>query len=256
MQIVTWNVNSIRARLPRALPWLEQHRPDVVCLQETKVIDDAFPREPLEDLGYNVEVFGQKTYNGVALLSRHPIESVVRGMPDDGPDAARRLIGGMIRGFVILSLYVPNGRTVGHDEYRHKLDWLRRLRAFLDSAFEPSERIVLAGDFNVTFDDRDVHDPQAWHEKILCSTPEREALGQVMRFGLEDALRKHHEEGGIYTWWHHRAAAFRRGLGLRIDHFLVSPAAREICTDVRVDVEARRGDGASDHAPVIAEFAA
>lgn len=255
MQIATWNVNSVRARLPRLVPWLEEHQPDVVCLQETKVRDDAFPLEPLEDAGYNVEVFGEKTYNGVALLSKHPIEAVVRGFPGDDADAPKRAIGGIVGDFMVLNLYVPNGKTVGHEKYAFKLGWLERLRAFLDESYDVAEKLVVTGDFNITFDDRDIHDPEAWHEKILCSTAEREALADVMAFGLEDALRKHHEEPGIYTWWDHRAGGFRRNLGLRIDHFLVTPPALEACTDVRVDVEARGGNGASDHAPVVADFA-
>ncbi|MDA1221644.1 MAG: exodeoxyribonuclease III [Planctomycetota bacterium] len=252
MRIVTWNVNSVRARLPRLLPWIEENTPDVLCLQETKVVDDLFPCEPLEDLGYNVAVHGQKTYNGVAILSRHGIEAVVKGFPDDGEDAQARVIGCAVEDVLVLNLYVPNGSSVGSDKYDYKLDWLRRLRAFLDATYDPSEKIVVCGDFNITFDDRDVHDPEKWHEKILCSTPERDALRNVMDFGLSDALRKHHDEAGIYTWWDMRGGSFPRDFGLRIDHFLMSGAALDACTAVEVDREARKGKGPSDHAPVIA----
>ncbi|MGA1525559.1 MAG: exodeoxyribonuclease III [Planctomycetota bacterium] len=252
MRIVTWNVNSVRARLPRLLPWLEENAPDVLCLQETKVIDDLFPYEPLEDLGYNVAVHGQKTYNGVAILARHGIEAVVRGFPDDEEGAQARVIGCAVEDVLVLNLYVPNGSSVGSDKYAYKLDWLGRLRAFLDATYDPSEKIVVCGDFNITFDDRDVHDPEKWHEKILCSTPEREALRHVMDFGLTDALRKHHDEAGIYTWWDMRGGSFPRDHGLRIDHFLMSEAALAACTAVDVDREARKGQGPSDHAPVLA----
>ncbi|MGA0868668.1 MAG: exodeoxyribonuclease III [Planctomycetota bacterium] len=252
MRIVTWNVNSVRARLPRLLPWLEENAPDVLCLQETKVIDDLFPYEPLEDLGYNVVVHGQKTYNGVAILARHGIEAVVRGFPDDEEGAQARVIGCAVEDVLVLNLYVPNGSSVGSDKYAYKLDWLGRLRAFLDATYDPSEKIVVCGDFNITFDDRDVHDPEKWHEKILCSTPEREALRHVMDFGLTDALRKHHDEAGIYTWWDMRGGSFPRDHGLRIDHFLMSEAALAACTAVDVDREARKGQGPSDHAPVLA----
>jgi exodeoxyribonuclease-3 len=252
MRIVTWNVNSVRARLPRLLPWLEENSPDVLCLQETKVVDELFPYEPLEDLGYNVVVHGQKTYNGVAILARHGIEAVVRGFPDDEEGAQARVIGCAVEDVLVLNLYVPNGSSVGSDKYAYKLDWLRRLRAFLDANYDPSEKIVVCGDFNITFDDRDVHDPEKWHEKILCSTPEREALRHVMDFGLTDALRKHHDEAGIYTWWDMRGGSFPRDHGLRIDHFLMSEAALAACTAVDVDREARKGQGPSDHAPVLA----
>jgi exodeoxyribonuclease-3 len=252
MRIVTWNVNSVRARLPRLLPWLEENSPDVLCLQETKVVDELFPYEPLEDLGYNVVVHGQKTYNGVAILARHGIEAVVRGFPDDEEGAQARVIGCAVEDVLVLNLYVPNGSSVGSDKYAYKLDWLRRLRAFLDATYDPSEKIVVCGDFNITFDDRDVHDPEKWHEKILCSTPERDALRNVMDFGLTDALRKHHEDAGIYTWWDMRGGSFPRDHGLRIDHFLMSDAALAACTAVDVDREARGGKGPSDHAPVLA----
>lgn len=254
MQIATWNVNSVRARLPRLVPWLEEHQPDVLCLQETKVVDELFPHEYLEDQGYNVEVFGQKSYNGVAILARHGIEAVVRGFPDDDDDAQKRVIGCQVEDFLILNLYVPNGSAVGSDKFAFKLDWLQRLRRFLDEHYDPADKLVVTGDFNITFDDRDVYDPEEWREKVHCSTTEREALAQVMEFGLHDALRKHTEEAGIYTWWDMRGGAFPKGQGLRIDHFLVSPPALECCSSVTVDREARKGKSPSDHAPVIATF--
>ena len=255
MRIATWNVNSVRARLNRLLPWLEEHQPDVLCLQETKVVDEQFPFEPIEDQGYECRVFGQKTYNGVAILSRVGSEDVVTGFPDDEDDAQKRVIGCQVGDVQILNLYVPNGSEVGSDKYRFKLDWLARLRAFLDERYDANEKLVVTGDFNITFDDRDVHDPELWHEKILCSTPEREALAEVMAFGLSDALRHFTDEAGIYTWWDMRQLAFPKNHGLRIDHFLVTKPALEAATGVTVDREARKGKQPSDHAPVILELA-
>jgi exodeoxyribonuclease III len=257
MQIATWNVNSVRARLPRLLPWLEERRPDVVCLQETKCRDEAFPREPIEELGYNVETFGQKTYNGMAILSRNRAEAVVRGLPDDPPDAERRVLGATVDDVMILNLYVVNGREVGCDKYYHKLEWLARVRDFLEGHYPSSggklaEKVVVTGDFNITFDDRDVHDPDAWRGRILCSEPEREALAALMGLGLSDAFRRFEEGAGLYTWWDFRSRGFQRGNGLRIDHFLMSAAALDSCTGVEIDLDARGGEKPSDHAPVIA----
>ena len=254
MKITTWNVNSIRARLTHVQDFLREHRPDVLCLQETKVQDEQFPREMLEDEGYNVEFFGQKSYNGVAILSQERIEDVFRGLPDDPEDSERRVIGAIARDFMVLNLYVPNGQDVGTDKYHQKLDWMRRLRNFLDTRYSMAEKVVVVGDFNVTLDDRDVHDPVWWHERILCSTPERQAMRNVMGFGLDDALRRFHAEPGIYTWWHYRAGSFKDD-GLRIDYVLTTPPATAICTDVIVHREERTKKSPSDHVPVTALFA-
>jgi exodeoxyribonuclease-3 len=259
VQIATWNVNSVRARLERVLPWLAARRPDVLCLQEIKCLDEQFPREPFEELGYSVATFGQKTYNGVAILARSRIEGVVRGLSGEDEHAQRRAIGAQIGDVLVLNLYVVNGEAVGSEKYAYKLAWLERLRAHLAAHYGPgamsSEKIVICGDFNITFDDRDVHDPELWREKILCSTPEREALRALCALGFEDLLRKFHPEAGIHTWWDFRTRGFERGLGLRIDHVLGSPAAAAACTGVEVDLEARAGSKPSDHAPVIAHFA-
>jgi len=250
MEIVTWNVNSVRARLPRLLPWLEESRPEVVCLQETKVVDELFPLEPFEELGYQVAVHGRKTYNGVAILSRVGLEDVRRGLGDEGPDE-RRVIGATVAGGVqVLCVYVVNGQSVGSEKYAHKLEWLGRLRALLERDYDCGrEQVVLCGDFNVTFDDRDVYDPEAWRDKILCSQPERDALAQVMDVGLVDALRHFTEEGEHYTWWDFRSRAWRGNRGLRIDHHLLSNPALEVCRGVRIDRDARDGEKPSDHAP-------
>ena len=251
MQIATWNVNSVRARLPRILPWLEEHGPDVLCLQETKVIDELFPTEPFEDLGYQIACHGQKTYNGVAILSRRGLEDVTRGMPGDGEGEEARVIAATVDDVMLLNLYVVNGREVGCDKYAHKLAWLERVRAYMAERFPAGEKVVVTGDFNITFDDRDVYDQEAWRDRILCSTPEREALGRIMDLGYTDAFRRFHEEGGLYTWWDFRTRGYQRGQGLRIDHFLLSTEALEVCTGVEVELGAREGAKPSDHAPVI-----
>ena len=255
MRVATWNVNSVRARLPRLLPWLEAQKPDVCCLQEIKCVDEAFPREAVEDLGYQIETYGQKTYNGVAILSRRGIEDVVRGLPGEPEDAQRRVIGATVGDMMILNLYVVNGKEVGSEYYAYKLEWLEQVRGFVAERFPMTEKVVVTGDFNITFDDRDVYSPERWHEKILCSTPEREALQRLMDLGLHDAFRKFNEEPGHYTWWDFRTRGFARGNGLRIDHFLVSEPALEACQGVEIDTEERGREKPSDHAPVIAEFA-
>jgi len=253
MRLATWNVNSVRARLPRLLEWLERARPDVVCLQETKCLDEVFPREPLEDAGYQIATFGQKTYNGVAILSRKRIEDVVCGMQDGVEDLEARVITATVEDLLLVNCYVVNGQEVGADRYHYKLAWLARLAADVQRRFDVArEKVVVLGDFNVTFDDRDVYDPDLWHEKILCSTPEREALGRLTALGLKDSFRKFHEEAGHHTWWDFRTGGFKRKQGLRIDHLLMSPAALDACSAVEIDLVAREGEKPSDHAPVVA----
>ncbi|MEM6673437.1 MAG: exodeoxyribonuclease III [Planctomycetota bacterium] len=250
MDIVTWNVNSLRARMPRVLEYLERANPDVVCLQETKVVDELFPREDLEALGYHVAFHGQKTYNGVAILSKSPIEDVRAGIPGSDFEEAR-VLSGVVDGVMLLDLYVVNGKEVGSDKYDYKLAWMKAVADYVATGFPMTEKVVVTGDFNVTFDDRDIYDPEKWRGKILCSDPEREALARIMEPGLKDGLRKHTDEAGIYTWWDFRTRGFQRGNGLRIDHFLLSPSAYDACEAVVVDLEARDGEKPSDHAPVL-----
>jgi exodeoxyribonuclease-3 len=254
MKITTWNVNSLRMRMTHVVDFLREHRPDVLCLQETKVQDEQFPREPLEDEGYEVVFTGQKAYNGVAIVAAASPSSVIKGFPDDGPEADKRVIGCDVGPWRVLNLYCPNGQDVGADKYRYKLDWFRRLRAFLDRDYAADQRVVVVGDFNVALDDRDVHDPAWWHEKILCSTPERQAMRNVMAFGLADGLRLHRQEGGIYTWWHYRAGAAAKDDGLRIDYVLCSTPAAQRCTEVIVHKDERSKKQPSDHVPVTAVF--
>lgn len=254
MKVATWNVNSIRARLPRVLAWLESESPDVVCVQETKCLDEVFPREPIEDLGYRIAHFGQKTYNGVAILSKRTIEDVVTGLPGDTESSDKRVICAQVEDFLFVNLYVVNGQEVGSPKYAYKLDWLARVHNFLKERYDLAEKVVVTGDFNITVDDRDVYDPEGWREKILCSTPERDALRRITDLGLTDALRHHTQEAGIYTWWDFRTRGFQRGNGLRIDHFLLSTPALDTCQSVVVDTAERGREKPSDHAPVVATF--
>ena len=251
MEIDTWNVTSLRARMTRVLKFLEEKSPDVVCLQETKVIDDLFPAEPLEDLGYQVVFHGQKSYNGVAILSKIGIEDVYRGLPGDPEGTEARVIGATVGDVMVLNLYVVNGKTVGDPKYTYKLEWIDRVIELMAERLPMTEKVVVTGDFNVTFDDRDVYDADAWRDKILCSAPERDALARLMTPGLNDDLRHFHQEEDIYTWWDFRTRGFRDNRGLRIDHFLVSDSALAQATDVQVDLARREGLKPSDHAPVI-----
>ena len=255
MRIVTWNVNSIRARMPRVIEFLERTSPDIVCLQETKVVDELFPEGPLAELGYNVAFHGQKTYNGVAILAKQPIEDVHCGFGEAEFDQEARVIGATVGDVMVLNLYVVNGKEVGHEKYVHKLAWMDCCAAYVDEHFPRSEKVVVTGDFNVTFDERDVYDPVRWEGKIHCSEAERAAMAKLTDLGLKDALREFHDDAGIYTWWDFRTRGFQGDRGLRIDHFLVSDPLLAVSKDVTVDLEARGGEKPSDHAPVILETA-
>jgi len=254
MRIVTWNVNSIRARLPRVLEFLERQKPDVVLLQELKCQDEQFPAEPIEEAGYNFQVFGQKTYNGVGILARHRIEDPFRGLQDEVEDAEARVIGATVGDTMFLNLYVVNGQEVGHPRFDYKLAWLDRVARLLERRYPKNEKVVLGGDWNITFDDRDVYAPEKWREKIHCSTAERAALARIVDLGYADAFRHFTAEGGHYTWWDFRTFGFKKNEGLRIDHFLMSEAALRTCSGVTVDLEARGGERPSDHAPLVAEL--
>lgn len=253
MKIATWNVNSLRVRLPQVLDWLERERPDVLALQETKTEDGKFPLAELESVGYRAVFSGQKTYNGVAVLSRAPGEDVVTDLPALD-DHQRRILAVTVAGWRIVDLYVPNGSEVGSDKYAYKLDWLARVHDWLQSELARYPRLVVLGDFNIAPEDRDVHDPEAWRDKILCSTPERQAFHSLLGLGLEDAFRRFEQPERSFTWWDYRMNGFRRNLGLRIDHILVSAALAERCLACRVDVAPRKLERPSDHAPVVAEF--
>jgi len=251
MIIATWNVNSIRVRLPRLLQWLERRQPDVVCLQETKVVNEDFPADPIRQLGYHCVFHGQKTYNGVAILSRAAPDKAVVKLPGDDADMDCRFLDCIIGEVRVINVYVPNGGEVGSAKYAFKLRWFERLREHLDLTALPDSELAICGDFNVAPEDRDVWDPEQWRGQILFTEPEKEALRRVAAWGVADALRIHHEEGGLYTWWDYRAGAFHRGWGLRIDHILLSAPLAARCTRAEIDRDARKGEKPSDHAPLI-----
>lgn len=256
MKLYSWNVNSIGVRLERLLRFLEREKPDVLCLQELKCVDEKFPTEAIRQAGYRATVHGQKTYNGVAVLTREEPQAVTRGFGDGGDDGAARFLGVTVRGVRVYSAYVPNGQAVGSEKYAYKLEWLRRLRAYLDGHYTGQSSVIVAGDFNVAPEDRDVHDPKAWHEQILCSTAERRALAHVCGFGLQDTYRKLVAEGGHYSWWDYRMLGFPKNRGLRIDLILATAPLHGECRAVFIDRDERKGAQPSDHAPVGADFAA
>ncbi len=251
MKLATWNVNSLRVRLPHLTEWLKSVQPDIVALQETKVLDEDFPRDALESRGYHVVFSGQKTYNGVALLSRWPLDNPITDLPDLD-DSQRRILVATTGSLRVANLYVPNGSEVGSDKFVYKLDWLDKTTRFLAEEIRRYPNLVVMGDFNIAPEDRDVHDPVAWREQVLCSTPEREAFSKLLAAGLLDAFRQFDQPDASYTWWDYRAAAFRRNLGLRIDHILLSDALKPCLSNCFVDVGPRKLERPSDHAPVMA----
>jgi exodeoxyribonuclease-3 len=254
MKIATWNVNSIAVRLQHALDWVKTNRPDVLCLQEIKCTDDRFPAAAFQDLGYHVQTFGQPTYNGVATLALQEIGQVQMGFPEDVPDAQRRLLMTTIAGIKVVNVYIPNGSEVGSEKYVYKLDWLGKLRGYLDAFLSPAEPVVLCGDFNIAPEDRDVHDPILWYGKILCSPPERAALQNIAAWGFKDVFRQHHAEPGFFSWWDYRGGGFRRNQGLRIDHLWATSALAQTSVSCVIDTSPRKLERPSDHAPVMAEF--
>jgi exodeoxyribonuclease III len=255
MKLATWNVNSIRARLDRLLAFLDREGPDVVCLQELKVAEEDFPFEPLRARGYHAAVHGQRTYNGVAILAREEPTSVERGFGDGAEIAEQaRLIAAEVGGICVASVYVPNGQMVGSDKWTYKLEWLGRLAAWLRARHDPSQPLVLGGDFNVAPDDRDVARPEEWQTSVLCHEEARAALRGVLAWGLDDVVRRHHEGPGPFSWWDYRQLAFPKGNGLRIDHLFATDALAARSMGARVDRDERKGKLPSDHAPVLAEF--
>jgi exodeoxyribonuclease III len=259
VKLATWNINSIRARTDRLLAWLAAQRPDVLCLQETKVEDQGFPVEALRAAGYEVAIHGQRSYNGVAIAARTPLTDVTRGFSDGDPDDEARLIaataGTGADALRVICVYVPNGQDLSSEKFPYKLAWYRRLRAYLERTATPATPLVVCGDMNVTADDRDVCAPEKWAGQIHCSAPERAALADLVGFGLTDLFRKHHPDGGVYSWWDYRGVAFFKNQGLRIDHILATAPIAARCTQCTIDRDARKGQDASDHAPVIATLA-
>jgi len=253
VKIATWNVNSLRVRLPQVLEWLEQTRPDVLAMQETKIPDEDFPADAFAELGYRSICNGQRAYNGVAIVARDEPDAVVRDI-DGFDDPQRRVLGATIAGTRIYCLYVPNGQHVESDKYVYKLSWLEALRAHVARELDRHDRLVLVGDFNIAPDDRDVHDPAAWEGKVHCTPAERAALRRILDLGLHDAFRLLEQPERSFTWWDYRMGAFRRNLGLRIDLILCSDALRRSIESCWIDVTPRRSERPSDHAPVVAEF--
>ena len=254
MKIAAWNVNSLKVRLPQLLEWLEARRPDIVCLQETKLEDHNFPRPEIEAAGYQVVYSGQKTYNGVALLALETPTDVVRGNPHF-PDAQKRLIAATVRGVRVVCAYIPNGQAVGSDKYAYKLGWLDALTPWLGEQLAANPQLVLAGDFNIAPDDRDVHNPAAWAGQILCSEPERAAFQRLLGLGLKDSFRLFEQPEKSFSWWDYRMLGFQKNQGLRIDHVLLSEVLAARCTASLIDRAMRKRERPSDHAPVLAEIA-
>ena len=253
MKIATWNVNSLKVRLPQVLDWLATSEPDVLVLQETKQVTEAFDHNAFDLAGYQGVASGQKTYNGVAVISREPAENPLTDIPNFD-DAERRILASTINGVRIIDLYVPNGRSVGSEKYEYKLRWLSALRGFLKQEIANHDRVVVLGDFNIAPADRDVYDPVKWGDNILCSPAERDALQRIVDLGLSDVFRQFDQPEKTFTWWDYRAGGFRRNAGLRIDLILASEAMAKSCSASYVDREPRGWERPSDHAPVVAEF--
>ncbi|MCK8515155.1 exodeoxyribonuclease III [Methylonatrum kenyense] len=255
MKLATWNVNSLKVRLPHVLDWLTSEQPDLLGLQETKLTDDKFPLEAIEQAGYRVAFSGQPTYNGVAVLAREPLSDIVTDIPGlDDPQ--RRVLAATIGKLRFINLYVPNGSEVGSDKYAYKLDWLARLRDWLAEETMRHQQLAVVGDFNIAPADADVHDPEEWRGRILFSEPEHAALEALLELGLHDTFRLFPQEDAVFSWWDYRMNNFRRNRGLRIDLILASEALKARCEASWVDLGPRRLERPSDHAPVVARFAA
>lgn len=254
MKIATWNVNSLRVRLPHVLDWLAAKSPDVLALQETKLPDQDFPFAEIEQAGYFAVFNGQKTYNGVAILSKTPASDVVRDLPGL-EDPQRRVLAATIAGVRVIDLYVPNGESLTSDKYTYKLGWLEKLEAWLMLELARSTRLVVVGDFNIAPEERDVHDPREWQGQVLFSEPERAAFRRLLGLGLADTFRLFEQAPGEFSWWDYRMNAFKRRRGLRIDHVLAGEALSGLCTAAWIDRGPRALERPSDHTPVVAEFA-
>jgi exodeoxyribonuclease III len=254
MKLATWNVNSLAVRLPQLIDWLALHQPDVLCLQETKLSDDKFPHAALEATGYQLQWFGQKTYNGVALLSRAPATEVVKNIPGLD-DAQARVIAGTVNGVRVIGAYIPNGQDVESDKFVYKLRWLTALREWIATEMAAHPKLVLMGDYNIAPEDRDVHDPVLWAGQVLCTPEERAHFKGLIGLGLHDSFRLFEPGPKHYSWWDYRMLGFQKNKGLRIDHILVSDALKARVTSCVIDRPTRKNERPSDHAPVIVELA-
>ena len=253
MKIATWNVNSLNVRLPHVLEWLASAEPDVLVLQEIKQVSEAFPEASFVEAGYQAVASGQKTYNGVAVISRKPSADQVTDFPGF-EDPQRRILASTIDGVRVINLYVPNGHSVGSEKYEYKLGWLAALNVFLNDQMKTHDKLVVLGDFNIAPEDRDVYDAEKWGDDILCSPLEREALGELLKLGLTDVYRNFEQPEKAFSWWDYRRAGFQRNAGLRIDLILTSDTMTAACQASYIDREPRAWERPSDHTPVIAEF--
>ena len=254
MKIATWNVNSIRVRKERLLAWLEKQAPDVLCLQELKGVEDNFPWEEVRSLGYDGAVHAQKTYNGVAILSRHPVTQVERGLSEDADQGQARFIVAKVEHVWVACIYLPNGGNPESEKYTYKLNWLRHLEEWAKKALEDNALVALCGDFNIAPADLDVCDPTIWNDTVLCTPAVRDSFSRILALGYEDTFRKLHPGKQSFSWWDYRQLAFPKNQGLRIDHILASSELAQKLNQASVDREERKGKSPSDHAPVIAEF--
>lgn len=252
-RLASWNVNSLKVRLPQLLQWLDAQRPDIMCLQETKLEDRAFPADALRQAGYRSLFSGQKTYNGVAILSRSAADDPLAAIPGFA-DPQKRVLAATLGPLRVACLYVPNGQSVGSDKYRYKLDWLAAATAWLKEELARHPKLAVVGDFNIAPDERDVHDPKAWENQVLFSAPERTAFQRLLAAGFKDGFRLFDQPAETFTWWDYRMNAFKRGRGLRIDHVLLSGDLAARCRSCRIDVAPRRSERPSDHAPVFADL--
>jgi len=253
IKIATWNVNSIRARLPHLTKWLGDAQPDVLLLQETKVEDKDFPLTAFETQHYHLVYTGQKSYNGMAIVSRYPFTELETQFTNH-TDAARRMMAVTVNGIRIVNVYVPNGEAVGSEKFAYKLEWLHHLQQYLQGQIKKYPYVLVAGDFNVAPEGLDVYDPSEYHDCVLVSEPEREAFRSIIALGFNDSFRQFQKESGQFSWWDYRAAAFRRNRGLRIDHILINAALAACCRSCDIDKEPRGWERPSDHTPVFANF--
>ncbi|WP_367607508.1 exodeoxyribonuclease III [Legionella sp. W05-934-2] len=253
LNLASWNVNSLKVRLPHVLDWLADKQTDILALQETKLIDENFPHAVIEEKGYYVCFSGQKTYNGVAILSRFPMHDVETDVPGL-IDPQRRILAATINNIRVINLYVPNGASLDSDKYSYKLDWLKHVSQYVHDQLEKYDYLAVVGDFNIAPSDLDVHDPKEWVECVLVSQKEREAFANLLNMGLVDSFRHQNPDSPTYSWWDYRAASFRRNRGLRIDHILTSPLLTEKLKETGIDKEPRKWEQPSDHAPVWASF--
>lgn len=249
MIITSWNVNSLNVRLPQVLEYLNQYQPDVIALQETKCVDEKFPEQLLQEQGYHTIYTGQKTFNGVAILSRHPLKKEQSQLPNFA-DEQKRFMTSTINGIHIVNVYVPNGQSIDSDKYHYKLEWLRQLQLYCQQALVQYPYVIVLGDFNIAPEDRDVHEPKAWKGQVMVSEVERAAFSQLLSLGFLDAYRLFHDEADHYTWWDYRQGAFRRNHGLRIDHILISHSLKSYCTQSEIDISWRKLERPSDHVPI------